>query len=139
MSLFQKASKVATSLFKKGGSADKGFRKISSGLDKAGGVLSQAGNIGNQIANTANKLTSNPLVDVGIAAFAPELIPALAAAQLGSSVLKKGSQMTKSAGQGLKTASNITDVGSYQGSTLQNLQDAKRRVDATNADTPAFV
>lgn len=140
MSLFRKAANATTNFFKKGGQADSGFRKISSGLGQAGNVLTKAGGIGSQIANVAQKITSNPIVDAIGMAVAPELtIPALAAASLGESVLKKGSQLSKSAGQGLKTASNITDVGSYQGSTLQNLQDAKRRIDATNTSQPAFV
>jgi hypothetical protein len=155
MSIFQKASQTGKNLFKKGGSLDKGFSKISSGLDKTGSVLKQAGGIGNQIANVAQKITSNPLVQGLALAVAPEVaIPAFAAASLGESVLKKASQGAKAAGSGLKTASNITDVGSYKGSTLENLQDAKRRVDGTansngsassdgtapiNGTVPAFV
>lgn len=140
MSLFRKASGATKNFFKKGGQADSGFRKISSGLGQAGGVLKQVGSVGSQIANVAQKITSNPIVDAIGMAIAPEIaVPLLAGSALAESALKRGSQLTKKAGQGLKQASNITDVGSYQGSTLENLQDAKRRIDATAPSQPAFV
>lgn len=122
MSVFAKASKGANSFFKKGGTADVGFRKVSSGLGQAGRVLSNVG-------GAATSVLSNPLFQGVALMAAPELAPEI----LAGGALAAG--LAKKAGKASTQVSNITNVSSYKGNRLENIQDAQKRL---GVDGPQF-
>jgi hypothetical protein len=87
-------AKPVGNFFKKGGVGQQVLRGISTGLGT--------------VSNVAGNLAKSPLLQAGLAANAPELLPALGGLALGSELAKQGSQ--------------ATDIKNYRGQNSMQVQ-----------------
>lgn len=112
--LFKKIGQSANKTFSKG-NMKKAGGALTKGLHQVGNVLGKIGSVGGQILN-------NPLTQlVASTVLGPEAGMAMNLAGRGLNIAKKGSAIAHQ-------AANISNVGSYKGSPLENSQDAKQRL-----------
>jgi hypothetical protein len=127
MSFFKKLGRGLKKAFKKGGAVSKFFKKgLPSGLEKVGGVANKIGRVAGKVLQYATPV---------IGALAPELLPALAGANLLAGAARQGGGLAKQAAGdyrsvvGGKKGVGSVNFGAYKNVGSQIGRDVKGGVD----------
>jgi hypothetical protein len=127
MSFFKKLGRGLKKAFRKGGSVSKFFKKgLPSGLEKVGGVANKIGRVAGKVLKYATPV---------IGAVAPELLPALAGANLLAGAARQGGGLAKQAAGdyrsvvGGKKGVGSVNFGAYKNVGSQIGRDVRGGVD----------